>query len=83
MEYLTGPRTPDVHTDAAEFVYVLEGSGEYTLGGTLINPKHEGKRVSAERGEGGTVYMLTKGPWSSCLRILRTMPARWMAGSRC
>ena len=54
--------TPNVHEHDAELVYVIEGGGTFTLGGTLRDEKRlNANNVTGSGIEGGTSRHITKG----------------------
>src|ERR1043165_7802378 len=53
LEYRVGPQTASIHEKAAEFFYVVEGSGTLTTGGKL-NKETRGI-------DGGTTQQVSKG----------------------
>lgn len=54
----------EVHEANAELVVILDGSGTYTMGGTLVNPTtRHGTNLNSPTVEGGTPHKVVKGDW--------------------
>lgn len=62
LEYRNGPVAPMLHEKQAELVYVIEGTGTLTVGGTLVGEKRTNATALGGTGiQGGTDYALSKG----------------------
>lgn len=55
------PGRPEVHTDADEVLYIVEGGATLVTGGKLTNEKKEGDEISGSGIEGGESQHLAKG----------------------
>ena len=64
MEYRMGPATASVHEVEGELDYVIDGSGSFVYGGTLVDPKRTNPtNLSGASVQGGTSTHLAKGTW--------------------
>jgi hypothetical protein len=64
MEYRKGPATASVHEAEGELDYVIDGSGSFIYGGTLVDSKRTNPtNLSGASVQGGTRMRLTKGSW--------------------
>ncbi|WP_419815295.1 cupin domain-containing protein [Glacieibacterium sp.] len=62
VEYRTAPTPASIHDNESELIYVVEGSGSMTLGGTLNDAKRSNPANQQGSGvTGGTSHALAKG----------------------
>jgi mannose-6-phosphate isomerase-like protein (cupin superfamily) len=62
MEYRTGVQTASFHENTNELIYVIDGSANFTLGGSLVDPKPGNNgNISGTGITGGTTQKLEKG----------------------
>jgi quercetin dioxygenase-like cupin family protein len=62
FQYRKEPQNALMHTQEDEFVYIADGSGTFTVGGTLIDPKPTTPGNSSGTGiSGGTHYKVAPG----------------------
>lgn len=61
LEYRVAATPANTHPTDAEFVYVIQGGGEVTIGGTLIGGKTVGNNVIGTGLEGGTARHISAG----------------------
>jgi mannose-6-phosphate isomerase-like protein (cupin superfamily) len=74
MEYRKGPSTASVHLTEGEMDYVIDGTGSFVYGGTLVDSKQTNPaNLSGTSIQGGTKIRLTKGEWI----VLPTNTPHW------
>jgi hypothetical protein len=62
LEYRLAPARAVIHETDSELIYVIDGKGTLTTGGTLINPQRQNAQNIAGTGiAGGTPHLLGKG----------------------
>ncbi len=62
LEYRKAPARAVIHETDSELLYVIDGAGTLTMGGTLIEPQRQNPQNMAGKGiEGGTPHVLGKG----------------------
>jgi mannose-6-phosphate isomerase-like protein (cupin superfamily) len=62
LEYRASVGPAAVHQTEAELMYVVEGSGTITTGGTLVNPTHtNGANLTGSAIDGGSQQKIAKG----------------------
>jgi quercetin dioxygenase-like cupin family protein len=62
LEYRLAPARAVVHETDSELIYIIDGKGTMTTGGTLINPQRQNSQNLAGTGiAGGTAHTLGKG----------------------
>ncbi|OJU09615.1 MAG: hypothetical protein BGN86_13015 [Caulobacterales bacterium 68-7] len=64
LEYRVGKTNPSIHNTNSELIYVMDGSGTLTIGGTLDGATPAGGNVNGTGITGGTDYALTKGAFA-------------------
>jgi len=64
LEYRVGKTNPSIHTTNAELIYVMDGAGTLTMGGTLDGATPAGGNINGTGITGGTDYPLTKGAFA-------------------
>lgn len=80
LEYRNGPVAPMLHEKQAELVYVIEGAGTLTVGGTLVGEKRtNATNLGGTAIQGGTDYALSKGDF---FFIPEVTPHVWTPKSR-
>jgi mannose-6-phosphate isomerase-like protein (cupin superfamily) len=62
LEYRTGVGPAAVHIHEDEYFYVIDGSGTFVTGGTLVHAVHtNAENLTGDSIEGGTATQVTKG----------------------
>jgi mannose-6-phosphate isomerase-like protein (cupin superfamily) len=64
MEYRQGQQTASVHVTQGELDYVIDGSGSFITGGTLVDSKQANPtNLSGSGIQDGTANRISKGDW--------------------